>query len=216
MILHKILRGDGAGRYLPFALAQLRRLANLYGKQGFFQQKYNLPGFEIKVQQAPPFQYAQVQATGAAAVSIPAGVDVWYDAPTQALLPWANYTAAAAPSLSNSGFGLDDGIDYEGDYFTGDATAWWQINSKGGTLGVNATASDPATALFVELIAANVPGYATQVGIPTLDFSDCYVVASGTTAIASTALTNGKSYWVRIGTTDGSAAVYKVQFTLAI
>jgi hypothetical protein len=60
LILHKILRGDQAGLYLPLALSRIKALERVYGTTGFFQQKYILEGYNIEVSQYPPFQYVRI------------------------------------------------------------------------------------------------------------------------------------------------------------
>lgn len=64
MIVHKILRGDNAGLYLPFGLSRLEAFADLYGPEGFFQEKFMVDGYTIEVQQAPPFQYVRITEEG--------------------------------------------------------------------------------------------------------------------------------------------------------
>jgi hypothetical protein len=64
VILHKILRGEKAGLYLPFGLSRLRALASVYGSSGFFSQKFNIDGHTVEVQQSPPFQYVRIVDNG--------------------------------------------------------------------------------------------------------------------------------------------------------
>lgn len=64
MFIHKLLRGAGAELYLPFGLARLRALERIKGPKAYWTQKYSVPGFEIEVQQSPPFQYLRILATG--------------------------------------------------------------------------------------------------------------------------------------------------------
>ncbi len=64
MILHKIMRGENAGLYLPFGLARLRALERIYGPNRFFQQKFYVADATIEVTQAPPFQYVRVVQGG--------------------------------------------------------------------------------------------------------------------------------------------------------
>lgn len=60
MILHKIVDSADAGEYLPFGLSRLRALESIWGTTGFFQEKYEIDGFRIEVQQSPPFQYVRI------------------------------------------------------------------------------------------------------------------------------------------------------------
>lgn len=60
MFVHKILKGIGAEKYLPFALSRLRALEKTYGAKGFFTQKYEVSGYKISVRQQPPFQYLEI------------------------------------------------------------------------------------------------------------------------------------------------------------
>jgi len=60
MILHKLLRGDDAGLYLPFASSRLRYLERIRGPKAFFDEKYIIDTFTVDIQQAPPFQYIRI------------------------------------------------------------------------------------------------------------------------------------------------------------
>jgi len=59
MVLHKLLRGQLAGIYLPFALKRIKALEAI-DPGGFFRQKFRIGGYFIDVQQAPPFQYIRI------------------------------------------------------------------------------------------------------------------------------------------------------------
>lgn len=62
-ILHKLLLGEKAALYLPFGLAQLKKMERIY-KRGFFSQKYFLGGYEIHIEQKGVFQYVRIRPTG--------------------------------------------------------------------------------------------------------------------------------------------------------
>ena len=63
ILARKILLGDGAGLYLPFALSKLRRLEAL-NPDGYFSQWFLVDGFQIHVQQKPPFHYLTIEFIG--------------------------------------------------------------------------------------------------------------------------------------------------------
>lgn len=64
MILHKVLLGERAGVYLPFALSRLRAL-EAQDPNGIFEQTFiPEPGITVQVRQMPPFQYINIDATG--------------------------------------------------------------------------------------------------------------------------------------------------------
>lgn len=63
MIIHKILRGEGAEKYLPFALAKQRQLERLFGTEHFITQKYDLGDAQVEVELAPPAAFVRITAT---------------------------------------------------------------------------------------------------------------------------------------------------------
>ena len=64
-ILHKILRGEGAERFLPFALSRMRTLEGVFGRDNYFRQNYVVEGYSVEVQQQPPYQYIRIVASDA-------------------------------------------------------------------------------------------------------------------------------------------------------
>lgn len=65
MILHKLIGSAEAGKYLPFALSQLRALNAVHGDGGYFSHRWVIDGIEINVQQSPPAQYVRLIGTPA-------------------------------------------------------------------------------------------------------------------------------------------------------
>lgn len=63
-LLHKILRGDQAGFYLPYARSRLRALVDLFGINEYFSEKRSLDNYTIEVQQIPPYQYIRITQEG--------------------------------------------------------------------------------------------------------------------------------------------------------
>ncbi len=95
MILHKVLRGDRAGIYLPFGLSRLRALASVYGTTGFFQEKFRVDGHTVEVQQAPPYQYVRVTEEGDFLFEFTtSGNPIVTDSVTQLGLTFESYKAA--------------------------------------------------------------------------------------------------------------------------
>lgn len=56
-LLHKVLAGEGAEKYLPFALSQIREFERL---GGYRSQQFNIEDFNIWCLQKPPFQYIYI------------------------------------------------------------------------------------------------------------------------------------------------------------
>ena len=94
MILHKILRGDGAELYLPFGLARLRALVQIYG-EGFFEEKYEVGGALVEVQQSPPFQYVRVTGAQAYFEFLTSGKPVETRTTVDSVSSFTQYKAAA-------------------------------------------------------------------------------------------------------------------------
>lgn len=64
MNVHKLLIGDGAAQYLPFALSRLRALEAIH-KGGFFSQTYTVGDATINVRQDGKHKYVRIVAGGA-------------------------------------------------------------------------------------------------------------------------------------------------------
>ena len=63
MIVHKLLIGEGAGTYLPFALARLRELESI-DPDGFFEQTFKVDGATINVRQVGNEQFIRITIDG--------------------------------------------------------------------------------------------------------------------------------------------------------
>ena len=66
MQVHKVLRGPNAGLYLPLGMSRLRALHAIHGPEGYFQEKFNIGGYSVEVQQAPPFGWVRIIQSGGA------------------------------------------------------------------------------------------------------------------------------------------------------
>jgi hypothetical protein len=62
--IHKILRGDGAARYLPFALSRLWMLRQIHGDAGFFSQTFIVDEANIKVRKVGEDEYIDIDIQG--------------------------------------------------------------------------------------------------------------------------------------------------------
>lgn len=74
----------------------------------------------------------EVEAEGLAPVVIPAGADVWYDSPSVAVIPFANYAGVVSADTPANALTLDDDFDSETDktYSVQPlASAWWQLTT---------------------------------------------------------------------------------------
>ena len=226
MIVHKLLLGAGAEVWLPFGLSKLRQTAQRFGPSRYFSEKYWIEGFSVEVRQAPPSQYLTIRALVAAAIE-PPGTDRWYDVETLAVIPWQSYSAQTfVDTLNYEGgdglggiFTLDDDADFEDAIVdlpdVGERSAWWQITAAAaGTLDADVlqNVGSPAGTLL-DVITTDV---VDPVILDNVDFSDCYVVAHGTTSVTGVALTSGKVYWIRVAITDESDVTYKLRITVTL
>lgn len=60
MRVHKILQGEGAELYLPFALGRVRSLLQQFGEQAYVTQRYRVGTCDIKVSLQPPDQWVWI------------------------------------------------------------------------------------------------------------------------------------------------------------
>lgn len=92
-IIHRVLLGEKAALYLPFGLAQLKKMERIY-KKGFFSQKYFLGGYEIHIEQKGVFQYVRIRPMGGYFEFMTSGKPVETFVTTGTVIPFTGYKAA--------------------------------------------------------------------------------------------------------------------------